>query len=473
MNKKDKREKKRYISNVKATNLIISSTLKSSSDSVISPFIPLYGETLGATPAQIGLIVSITSLLSIFQIVWAKLAEKIRNIRLIAFITNYFAGAFNFIYLFLKNIPGFIAVRGVQSTIASGSVPTSSMLIAERTQTKDWGFWNSILQAATSIGTLIGVLGGGIILLYLSDSEGYFWIFIIAGIMSLLSALLFQFSMPSQKKLEIQHRWMKIEEVEISLNNILYTMKTDRNFLLLCLAGFVFVFGVNLSGPFYIMFNIGTYKLSVFQAAILTSISLVPQTISSILTSRFIEKIRKKELVIMGGIATSFFPISFMLPYLTGYSGNVFWILAILWGLNGTFWGFINSSLSTLILDVIHPRRRALYLSIYNSLNSIALFLGPIIGGVIIQNTTSIIYLLFIISSILRFGGALLFILVKEPVIGGTILRPIRRVLTYPFRSNAERSVYTIIPPILKRRERLPDEEPSSDEEMVTDDVDR
>lgn len=452
MKKREKKEKK--AANINASSLILSSSLKTSADSIISPFLPLYGIELGASPTLIGFIVSITSLLSVFQIVWAKIAEKINKIRFIAIITNYFTAAFNFLYTFVKNIPGFISIRGVQSIIASGSIPTGSVLIAERTSPKDWGFWNSLIQGAIAIGTLIGTLIGGVILLYLSDGKGYFWIFIIAGGLGLLSAVLFQNAIPSKKKLELKHRWMKVEEVGISFDNIIATMKTDKNFIFLSFAAFVFIFGVNLSGPFYIVFNTSTYGLTIFQAALLTSIGLAPQTISSIFASKFLEKARKKELVVLGGIVTSFFPIIYTIPYWINYSRNPFWILAIIWSINGTAWGIINSSLSTLILDVIHPRRRGLYLAIYNSLNSIALFLGPIIGGVILQNST-IPYLHFIISAALRIIGAMMFLFVKEPIIGGTILRPLQRIITFPFRTNSERNVLTIIPPINKTEKEI------------------
>jgi len=38
-----------------------------------------------------------------------------------------------------------------------------------------------------------------------------------------------------------------------------------------------------------------------------------------------------------------------------------------------------------------------------------------------------------------------LFIKVQEPVIGGTILRPINKMLSFPIRTNIERTVSTIV----------------------------
>lgn len=411
---------------------------------------------LGANPSQIGLIVSITSLLSIFQIIWARLADKLKNSRLIAIISNYASSVFNFLFIIVKNFGYFVSMRGIQSLSASASIPTSSSILAERTQTKDWPFWNSFGQAFLVLGTLIGVLVGGFLLSRFSNDLGFMIIFIVSGVVSVLGALFFHIAVPKKSALEKKKRWYQVEEVSVNLDNILAVMKTDRNFIRLSLASFIFRFGVNFSAPFYIIYNTSAsfYSLTISQTAILCAMGLIPQIIFSIFTIKFIEKLRTKEVLIIGTILTSFFPIIFLIPYLTGMMQNIYPILIILWVVNGMVWGVINSGLLTLTLNVIHPRRRILQLAIYNSLNSIALFIAPILGGLAIPESVLrgeahisvvLICLIFIIGAAFRLLGGLLFIRVKEPVIGGTILRPINKILSYPIRSNIEKTISTII----------------------------
>ncbi|NHJ88040.1 MAG: MFS transporter [Asgard group archaeon] len=459
--------------NIKITSWLASTSIKATSDSIISPFIPLYGKSIGYSNTKIGLIVSITSLLSIFQIFWAQIAQKYRVSRIIAFVTNYLGASFNFLYLTTQNAFGFAAIRGTQSIIASGSIPTSSAIFAERTPSQSWGFWNSLIQGMIVLGTIIGTLLGGIMLQWLPETKGFTIVFICGGAVSLLSALIFQISVPSQRKMETSRKWMRIEEVDVSINNAISMMKTDKNYLVFILVNFIFVLGVNLSGPFYIIFNTADYgyNLSVFETSILTAVGLIPQMISSIITSRFIEKVRKKELVIVGGLMTSFFPVLYLIPYFTGRTTNVLWILIIMWSINGLAWGVINSSLTTLALDIFHPRRRTLQIAINNSLNSVALFIAPILGGFILEKA-SIAYLLFILSAAGRFIGILLFILVKEPIIGGTILRPISKVLPFVIRSNAEKQIISLVAPQKSRsnffsdREEYPDDVGLVEEEI-------
>ncbi|MBD3192642.1 MAG: MFS transporter [Candidatus Heimdallarchaeota archaeon] len=442
--KQKQKQKNKRTANVKIASLLTSTSVKSIADSIISPFIPLYGQFLGASSIVIGFIVSITSLLSVFQIIWAQIAQRFKASRIIALISNYLSTVFNFLFLATKNVFGFAGLRGAQSIISSAAIPTTSALLAERTQPKDWGFWNSIVQGMLILGTLIGTLVGGVILTKVPNYTGYLIIFICAGGLGIISAIFFHFGIPSQRRLETKGRWIKVEEVELTISNVLATMKTERNFILFCLVNFIFVFGVNLSGPFYIIFNTSNYHLTIFEASILTTVGLVPQIISSIITSKFIEKVRKKELVILGAFITSLFPISYIIPFLVGRQSNVLWILIIIWVINGTAWGVINSSLITLALDIIHPRRRTLQLAINNSINAIALFVAPILGGLILEKI-AISYLLFIISGAIRFIGGILFIIIKEPIIGGTILRPINRVYTHIVRSNIERQVITLV----------------------------
>ncbi|NHJ04275.1 MAG: MFS transporter [Candidatus Heimdallarchaeota archaeon] len=433
-------EKIEQPSNIKMGFWLASSGSRALSDSVLSPFIPLYGKSLGASSVQIGFIVSITSLLSIFQLLWAYLAQKFNLSRALAIISAYVSSIFSFILLPIKNIYLFASMRGLYSITLSATLPTSSNLFAERTPPKSWPLRNSLIQGVLVVGTLIGTLVGGLLLWKIPTNLGFPIIFICGGGISIISAVFFHIAIPSKKKLESKGRWYQIEEVDFTLSNTLATMKTDKNFVIFCFVNLIFIFGVNLSAPFFIIFNTTYYDLTIFQTALLTSIGLIPQTIFSILTAKLIERTRKKELVIVAGIFTSFFPIFFMIPSLAGRLTNVFWILIIIWSFNGIAWGIINSSLTTLLLDIIHPRRRTLQLAINNSISAIALFIAPILGGLIIEKTSTI-YVILIISASLRFIGALLFGLVKEPVIGGTILRPIQRVIPYIIRSNSERGV--------------------------------
>lgn len=427
-------------SNLKIGYWLVSTGTKALSDSVLSPFIPLYGRSLGATSTEIGFIVSITSLLNITQILWAFLAEKYKISRFLAIVASYLSSIFSFILLPVKNIFLFASMRGLNSVVFSATLPTSSNIFAERTSPRSWSMRTSLIQGVLVFGTLIGTLIGGVILWKIPSNYSYPTIFIGGGIISIFSAVFFHLAVPSKKKLETKGRWVQIEEVGLTLSNTLATMKTDVNFVIFCFVNLLFVFGVNLTGPFFIIFNTTHYDLTIFDTALLTSIGLIPQTLSSLITARLIEKARKKELIVLAGILTSFFPVFFMIPSLTGRVTNVFWILIIIWSINGIAWGIINSSLTTLLLDIIHPRRRTLQLAIFNSISSIALFVAPIIGGLIIEKTITI-YTILIVSAALRFIGALLFGIIKEPVIGGTILRPIQRVFPSLVRTNAERGI--------------------------------
>jgi len=455
--------KKDHKANIRSLFWLSSTGLKSASDSIMSPFLPLYGIELGATPTLIGLLVSITSLLSIVQIGWARLADKLKNARIIAIISNYLSSIFNFIFATFSNLAFFVSFRGTQSLISSAALPTSSALLAERTQTKDWPYWNGLIQTFLIIGTLIGILLGGFLLTEFSNELGYIIIFVFAGTISLFSAIMFHLAVPKKTVLERRKQWYQIEEISVTLDNILMVMKSDKNFIRLSIASFIFVFGVNFSAPFYIIYNIHDYSLTIFETSLLTSIGLIPQIIFSLLTSKFIERIRTKEVLIIGGLATSFFPIVFFLPSIFNWTQNIFVVLVIIWIVNGIAWGIINPSLSTLTLDVIHPRRRTLQLAISNSLNAIALFIAPVLGGLAIPqfllngdipSQTGFIYIIFVISAVGRLIGSILFITVQEPIIGGTILRPINKILVTPIRTNAEKIISTINASPLSIRKR-------------------
>ncbi|NHJ86063.1 MAG: MFS transporter, partial [Asgard group archaeon] len=152
---KDSRSMKNQLkSNLKMGVWLASNGTRAFSDSILSPFIPLFGKNqLNANSTEIGLMVSITSLLSIVQIFWAYLAQKFNVSRFIAIIASYISSFLNFLLLPLRSIYSFAALRGVQSVTFSATLPTSSNILAERTPPRSWPLQNSLLQGILVIGT--------------------------------------------------------------------------------------------------------------------------------------------------------------------------------------------------------------------------------------------------------------------------------------------------------------------------------
>ncbi len=445
-------EKKNKASNIKPFSWFSSTATKATAESMISPFIPLYATYLGANSTLIGFLVSISSLLNIVQIFWAKIAEKYHKIRIIAIFTNFISSIFYYIYLLTQRVGVFIALRASQSLFTSGSIPTSSALLVGRTKRKDYAFWNSLGQFFMVFGALIGILSAGLILTYFVEEIGFKILFLLAGTLSIISAILFYLAVPSQEKLQKKKQWAEIEEVDISLDNIFAIMKTDKNFGILTAVSFIFVFGVHLSAPFYIIYNGLFYNLDIFRISLISAVGLFPQMLTSLLTARFIHRIRKKELLIISSSFTSFFPLIYVLPYFFPIN-EVFYFLLTLWIINGAAWGFINGALTGLIIDIIHPRRRTLQLAIINAVSSMASFLGPILGGLILQFTAELFIIMFIISGIIRLLGTILFIFVKEPIIGGTILRPLGKIFKIISIRNLEKAGTLLVTPLKKKRD--------------------
>lgn len=444
-------EKKNKESNIKPFSWFSSTTTKATAESMVSPFIPLYATHLGANSTLIGLLVSISSLLNIVQIFWAKIAEKYHKIRIIAIFTNFFSSIFYYLYLFTQRVGLFIGLRASQSFFTAGSIPTSSAVFIGRTKRKDYAFWNSLGQFFMVFGALIGILSAGLILAYFVEAIGFKILFLFAGTLSIISAVLFYFAVPSQERLQRKKQWTEIEEVDISIDNVFAIMKTDKNFGILTAVSFIFVFGVHLSAPFYIIYNKSFYNLDIFRISLISAGGLFPQMLTSLLTARFIHRIRKKELLMLSSSFTSLFPFVYVLPYFLPINRSFYFLLG-LWIINGAAWGFINGSLIGLIIDIIHPRRRTLQLAIINAVSSIASFLGPILGGLILQFTADLFIIMFIVSGIIRLIGTILFILVKEPVIGGTILRPLGKIFKTISIRNLEKAGTLLVMPLKKKR---------------------
>lgn len=437
-----------------------STLITQSGTSIIEPYIPLFAQSIGASNSQIGLLTGLFALINITQLIWAQLAIKIGNNKFFVFfgqmlmVTLYIPMAFLKLGYFII----LLVVRFFQGFFNSAAIPSLATLQSDYISEHDRASKVAKFTYLGLVGSFVGTLVGGYLFDYLntiiSPEETYSLMFVFSAIIGFLGTIVFFLSVPSTTKLlplrdlldpvSFINRDLKFQKSNIKFSTkIRNYIKKFKNFWFFTIFGVIFYFGVYTISPFFIIIEIVYFQLSFIQASLLTAISVVAQVTVSITLVRknLINKYGRKPFLFLGMVLILMFTILLAVPYYFQDFMSIdmrFYFCFISWIVLGLGWGLFNSTIAVLLLDIVHPQYRSLLIAVFNAFSGISMFVAPIIGGLLIDFTHSLLFS-FILRFVLIFVSILFFIkMVKEPEISGIELKPIRNVFPFIGRMSAK-----------------------------------
>jgi DHA1 family multidrug resistance protein-like MFS transporter len=129
---------------------------------IIIPVLPFYAEQIGASPAQLGMLMAVYSLMQlIFAPIWGRLSDRIgRKPVLIIGITGL-ALSF-FIQAVSTELWMLFAARIIGGVLSSANMPTAMAYVADITTEENRGKGMGIIGAAVGLGFVFGPAVGGI-----------------------------------------------------------------------------------------------------------------------------------------------------------------------------------------------------------------------------------------------------------------------------------------------------------------------
>ncbi|MFX0122566.1 MAG: MFS transporter [Candidatus Hodarchaeota archaeon] len=453
------------------TGWSVANFLESTSRGSVDHFMPIFARLLGANSSQIGLMTGLFSLVSIFQLFWTNISLKLQKSRFFV-ILGWLVSFILFIPISLIRIGQYLyllIMRTIQGFFYSASVSTQASLFAELIPQKERAKKVGTITWLGLGGAFCGTLFSGIVVSILSEillidlKITFVFLFVWTCILGLLASLIFFLSVPDYKPLRKKdppltiHQEIIYPETPSSLTTL---QKISRyyvkfgNFWRFCLFSGIFYFGVNLAAPFFIILKIEVYHISFFAASVFTSISTISQVVLGLLIIRFgvLDKIGRKTPLISGAFLVALGTIGVTIPYYFGISvyewGFFTWILM------GMGWGIFNASLAVFLLDIVHPQYRMQLIAFYNTMNGLAMFLGPVLGGMIIEAFNNI-PIVFLLRGIIILLCLFLLMRVKEPEIPGVLIHPIKYFFIKYFRLGYDRGAEITVLPIKVRKINL------------------
>lgn len=129
---------------------------------IIIPVLPFYAEQIGASPAELGWLMAVYSLMQLlFAPMWGKISDRIGRKPVIAIGIAGLSLSF-FITAFATQLWMLFAARIVGGILSSANMPTVMAYVADITSEEDRGKGMGIIGAATGLGFIFGPAIGGI-----------------------------------------------------------------------------------------------------------------------------------------------------------------------------------------------------------------------------------------------------------------------------------------------------------------------
>lgn len=332
------------------------------------PVLSLFAQSLGATPEQIGLIVSVSTLTGVFLKLPAGALSDIYGRRLLLRIGVVAFALPPFVYPFVADTGTLTGLRFIHGLATALFAPAALATVAELFQERRGAALGGY-TASTQAGALLGpVLGGWLVYV-----AGFPTTFVTAGIFGGLGLICFLVLRLNpapplgEKRLGRVAREMW-QGFEIVANNraVLVTSVTDGAKMIAngALMAFLPIYGISVG-------------LNPGQVGILFGVQGVTSFLSKPIMGRASDRIGRRPLILMGLLICA---VSFVLiPQATAFP-----VLILLAALFGYGEAVVSSSTSALVADVSDIKRLGAGMGMQGTIMDIGHASGPLLAGFLV-----------------------------------------------------------------------------------------
>ena len=334
---------------------ILSSTLSK------TPVLPLFAQSLGASPAEIGWIVIASTIPGILVSFPAGALSDFLGHRRVLLASLFVFATAPFLYLFVDAAWQLMAVRFYHGFATAIFGTVASAAIAER-YTADRAARLSVYSSVTIVGRSIAPFLGGALISMASFGAVYLAC-AVSGVLALGAGMLLRDAAPrAKRKLELPH-----------FRKSLATVLRDRGIMLVSLveAAQYLVFGA--VEAFLALFA-ASLGIPAWQIGIILGVQLVGIVFMKPLMGRVSDRVGRKR-VIVPGLLVGAASVA-LLPVLPGFIGLS--ALSLAFGLG---FATVTSSTAALVADLTRDGRYGSSMGVLRTVMDVGQSIGPVLTG--------------------------------------------------------------------------------------------
>lgn len=374
---------------------IWSGILWSSAEGFTAFFLTAFALVFGATNAQIGIIASIPYLAVILtEIPGAKLMDFFPRksitvvsiafsriswflVILVPFLFEQSPVYFIILFYFLIKLMDLISDPPWVSLLAD--------IVPEKSRGEYFGYRAMVVNSFSSLAALIG--GFYLDFFPKENLNGFLSLFSVGVVLGVATS--FAFNKIKDPRPYDGHRH--------SLKDFLSLRGELRS---LCISAVCFNFATTIASPFFTVYMLKNLEMSYSLFVLATVLSTVTKIVSHPHIGRISDKYGDKPVAIISTMATAFVPLAFFF-----INKENIWLIIPAQIVSGLAWAGVDLSVFNLLLDKSNIDRRGIDIAEYNTITSVPMIIGPIVGGYIADNIVFIVSgipLLFLIAFVLR-----------------------------------------------------------------------
>lgn len=377
----------------------------SASDNITATYLVLYILALGASRQQIGLLSSVSSLMTALVLLpGALLVERIGHRKEITVMSG--GGVSRAVLLFMALIP--FALKGpalvyvamalsiTRDTFGNLAFPAWMAIIAEIVPLSGRGRYFGTRTFAMGMIGIVATLSVGELITKVGKPTGYQIALGLAFIIGMFSTYSFAHIRVSKKPQVISEG-----SPALSLTGLLKDLNKHPTFLTLAGVAALWNFSLNVAGPFFNVYLVQNLNATATMVGFLGVVS----TISSLFVQRKLgelaDRIGSRRVQLISGLLIPIVPFAWV--FVTSP-----WHVVPINIVSGILWGAFNLAAFNYLLVVTPAEQRARYSALYQLIVTIALAAGAAVGSVIIS-TPWAYHGVFVGSAVGRLTAALLF----------------------------------------------------------------
>lgn len=371
-------------------------------------FFSAFGVFMKATNAQLGLLGSLPQAIGSLSLLFSNkllrlfksrkklvctfaLVEALLYIP-IAFV--FFFGTLRVLHLILFTCLYFICAMVINPAWSSWM----GDLVNEEKRGSYFGRRNRIAGFASFISFMLG----GYILQQFADgtTTQYTGFLVIFGLALISRVVSFIYLTKKYEPIYVVH-----EEERFGFINFIKQARF-KNYGLLVMYLCFMNFAVFLAAPFFTAYMLYDLKMTYMTFALVNAVSLIAKYLSMPLWGRASDRFGTRNVVGLTGFLMPLVPILWLFS-------TKLWYLILIQAYSGFVWAGFELASFNFIFDATLPERRATYIAYYNVLNGACLFLGAIVGSVIVMHNHifwSAYLFIFLISGIVRCIASFVFV---------------------------------------------------------------
>lgn len=340
--------------------------------SIISPFLPLYVESLGSawsidTELLAGLVFSVQAMtMMIASPIWGVLADK--HGRKIMVERSMFGGALILgLMAFVRNGEELVLLRGIQGLV-TGTISAASALAAAAAPRHRTGYAMGLLFTSMNLGIALGPFIGG----PLADAFGQRSVFFLTALLLFIAGVLVTFGV--RESFSIAPRKAATPQWFVySWRHVLRTpgVKTTYGVRFLYELGRMIIYPI--APLFIISLQLDTTRASTYTGLLFGGYA-ASSTISALCIGRLGDRIGHRLIVVVSLLIAA-------LLYIPQYFVQSAWQLIMLQTFLGVSLGGVIPAITSLLAGYTEVGEEGVTYGLDNSINAAARALGPMIGS--------------------------------------------------------------------------------------------